>query len=256
MVCALCLQERPLSESHLIPAAAHRLLKERNELIVVASDKTFHSSKEIKERLLCDDCERLLNRHESYFLKLALQPDGTFPLRNMLEHAPTLMRDDDVLVRDTTTLDLDVERLSYFVLSVFWRGSVGNWNYENKRAISNNLGDKYNEIFRRYLKDVLPFPKEVRLLFLISNKLLPNKFMHIPVSWREEGFHMHRFTVPGFQFILMVGGVHDSSSKEACFYHSSSHPIYQTSWVDYLQDRDALRLIAGSSPSRRLQKGR
>ena len=194
-VCALCQETKGLRLSHLIPAFIHRLVKKNQELVVVASDKTYPTSLEIREHLLCSACEEVLGKAERGFSQLFIQHDGSFPLRDRLIDAPTLAEDEYSTVKSGSALrDEQLKMLTYFALSVFWRGSVGTWEYGGRKPKKNCLGGKYEEMLRRYLLGKADIPDSMSLMVMVSKRPAPILFIHVPISSRNHGYHMHRFT--------------------------------------------------------------
>ena len=74
MACGLCQLDRPLVDSHLLPAAAYKLAREPDRQnpnpIVVTPGHAGSSSRQISDEFLCRECEdRFSKRGERYVLR-------------------------------------------------------------------------------------------------------------------------------------------------------------------------------------------
>lgn len=113
MKCHLCLQDRKLCDSHVVPEFLYRPgydSKHRMEVLEQAAPRARIIQKGLREKLLCQDCENLLaNNYENYFSRLWYQ-ERILPV---------------------TTKDaywhlsyLDYTRFKLFHLSILWRSGV------------------------------------------------------------------------------------------------------------------------------------
>lgn len=108
MNCKLCVQPETLVDSHIIPRGIHKKLKSKNGkyggyAFLPNKIKTNHQS-DLKEYLLCADCEKILNRIETPSLKFLSNQEENF-----------------------TQIIITPQQANYllpFVFSVFWRASV------------------------------------------------------------------------------------------------------------------------------------
>lgn len=109
-VCRLCLLDRPLLESHIIPRAYYRRIARKNSGKLVSFDlepesKIRLDSKQWKEKLLCAECEGRIDKFETYSIPLLRKP--------------ALTSDEGIKLN----ID-DPDRLSLFFTSIFWRAAV------------------------------------------------------------------------------------------------------------------------------------
>ena len=90
--CALCQKEKPLQESHLLPRAAFKIVRnysnpKREQLIIVREGIAVQSSRQFTCQLLCRECENLLNvKGERIVMNECFRDGGCFPLRSLLEN--------------------------------------------------------------------------------------------------------------------------------------------------------------------------
>jgi hypothetical protein len=91
----------------------------------------LQTSKQIKTRLLCSECEQRFSKHgETWVLARCLQADGSFPLAALLAS-----RLPDVSLPTSPTRvyyaaaipEINIMALTYFAASIFWRGAVHPW---------------------------------------------------------------------------------------------------------------------------------
>jgi len=112
MPCALCLQEKPLCKSHIIPEFAYTSLYDSNHkmwrISTDANTRTTWLSKGIYEELLCKDCENHVGAWETY-ARVVLD-ETRFPRRQ----TPF----------GWYLSGVDYKRFKLFQLSVLWRAGV------------------------------------------------------------------------------------------------------------------------------------
>lgn len=219
----------------------------------MASDNTFSTSKEIRQNLLCADCETRFSRAEKFCSEVFMQADGQFPLRDVLLGAEVIAEDRRSSVRRGTVLgDEQVHKLTYFALSVFWRGSVTKWKYEGRELKKNHLGEKYEGLLRRYLLGEAQVPDSMSLMILLSKAAKPMPFLHAPISSRYHGYYNHHFSIPGMQFVLTVGQVRPKGCDELCVWRSVQRPLVISALPDKDMHEDALCIMRTSVVSKKL----
>ena len=114
MTCRLCLQDRQLRRSHIIPELLYRpLYGPTHQIRSVNPDLHYIKflRKGLRQALLCDDCERLLSKYESYFSSVWYGPQGL----------PSEIPSGVGLV---TKSGLDYTLFKLFHLSILWRASA------------------------------------------------------------------------------------------------------------------------------------
>ena len=132
--CKLCLEIRPLRESHVIPELAYKPLYDDKHRFLDLDGATGTYSipqKGFREPLLCQECEAIFQRSEDYFARYWYQRD---PLPNPVH---------DVYVERT---GFDFEPFYRFHLSILWRASVA----QSARFSAVTLGP-FEEPFRQFL---------------------------------------------------------------------------------------------------------
>lgn len=136
MKCRLCLQEKKLQNSHIIPEFFYKPLYDGLHRINVLStspeEKTKYIQKGIREKLLCYDCEQGLSPLEDYGRRILYGPD-VFPT----EEQAHLM-----IIRD-----IDYARFKLFQLSLLWRASIA----KNQAFSAVNIGPNHEDRLRQML---------------------------------------------------------------------------------------------------------
>ncbi|ERV72655.1 TPA: hypothetical protein SL686_005101 [Pseudomonas aeruginosa] len=193
-ICNLCLKDRSLSKSHVIPKAFLRRLKvDSPQLIRFSSEpgaKPVLENANWTERLLCSECEKFLD--VNYERK---QIGYICSGNNSVEGNGKI-----------TFLNFDFEGSYLFWISIIWRASVS-----NRLPFSTvNLGPEVNEILRRAIVDKRVFYPRYSLsdivnvgLVRVTNepyisdrkiKLILSRFVYEKVG----GSFMYYFMVEGF----------------------------------------------------------
>jgi hypothetical protein len=118
-ICKLCLRVRPLVRSHIVPEFAYKPMKNEQGVIYVLGDKKKKVQTGHYERLLCEDCETLLSKYETYFVN-----DWMRTIPPNISH---LLRGPDPSL---TVQIADYTKFKLFHLSVFWRAAVSSFKID------------------------------------------------------------------------------------------------------------------------------
>lgn len=209
--CALCLEDAPLRNSHIIPEFIYKsMYDEKNRfhvLSVIPEEKNRLEQKGLREKLLCDNCEQRISRYEGYANKVlkggvALDFQGN---GNLIEVS-----------------GLDYNLFKLFELSILWRAGVSTLRFfENVK-----LG-VHEEVIRRML--IAENPGEVRdygcLMFGLKDKTVVSDLMVQPVRIRLEGINSYRFVFGGFHWQYIVSN-HSSTKYSRAFLQPSGRQIF------------------------------
>jgi hypothetical protein len=218
--CALCLAIRDLQISHFLPASLYK--KTRNpgaanpNPTMITRKGRVQTSRQIKEALLCRDCEGLFSRNgENYVLKIVADR-RTFPLLDMLRAVPPTKSAAGFDWYDKKTLPgIDREKVAYFALSVFWRASVHRWERGGDEPISIDLGP-YEEDLRKYLLGQAGFPANVVLHVVVCTDALSQGLFYPPSRGRKKDDTTYTFQARGLNFLMTVGKQIPPSMRQSC----------------------------------------
>lgn len=122
--CALCQKTRELQESHLIPSALYKRLRDQSSSnpnpVVFDSKDERQTSFQAVQPLLCTECEQRFHRlGEDWTLARNARDARTFPLRELLlSETATKIHDDLQYFRTVDLPAVNADALSYFALSI------------------------------------------------------------------------------------------------------------------------------------------
>jgi len=131
--CKLCLLEKRLCRSHLIPRAVYALCRAQKapnpNPMMVTHKLALQTSRQAQWPLLCFECEQLLReKGEDWVLPQLAQYGDIFPFGETLKASPYLFIEPDVAAY---ALDghptLRADDLVHFAMGIFWKGSVHSW---------------------------------------------------------------------------------------------------------------------------------
>lgn len=226
--CALCLRQKELVKSHLIPRAMYDYCRTADsEPVVMTSKVMMQSSRQMQDYLLCFDCEGLLNREgENWLTPLLATIDKKFPLLDLLERLPPEVVDAEeqgVGYAAFRNPEVRTEKLIHFAMGVFWKASVHPWRGDSEEPLI-ELGP-YRESIRTFLLGERPFPSHMGLVV----GLLPRENALIsfnqPYRTLAEGHHRYLLYIPGIQFVLHVGNRLPSDMPSICIATNPARPI-------------------------------
>lgn len=224
--CPMCLEEKEVVSSHLMPAALYDYCRTATDKPVrVGNGVIMHTDRQLQHDLLCLDCEGVLNRGGESWAnrKFASIKDG-FRLYDLVTSVPPEFQDADGAWYSAANNSLiDVEKLAHFALGIFWKASVHPWR-AHERTPMIELGP-YSEAVRTWLRGETSFPKHVCLSVVVSRPEKALITLSVPVETRTNSWHTFFFNVPGAIFILNTGKDIDPEMRATCFHESLSHPI-------------------------------
>ena len=234
--CKLCLIRKPLQKSHYYPRALYKALRdmgEQNPNHTLLSDTTLvRKSQHIADYVLCQDCEQLFNqRGESWVARNAYTGKSFRLQQSILAATPVSSADDPRMIAyaGAEIPEVDMNRLVYFGISLFWRASVHKW-WLLDALIHSPLGP-HEEMLRRYLLLGEPLDNRVTINVFISPHQRPwPSFSTLPLQ-TAEGVTIARTFLAGITFELRMGNV-TPADLEWCSYHSARRYIFSSTTMD------------------------
>jgi hypothetical protein len=205
-ICRLCLKERDLCESHVIPKALYPT-KNQKSATITRETATPGRSPHVKEHLLCRDCETKFTRNgESDVLKWLAPKVKNFPLADRLNVALPRERFPDVSRFAAYDLGLDAKKFAYFAVSVIWRAAVHAWTLPDGTKTSPLDLGSHEDIIRTYLLGETDFPHDVMaVIVLVCSDPEARQLWIIPCQDEEANCQNYRFIARGVLFRVMVG---------------------------------------------------
>jgi hypothetical protein len=110
--------------------------------------------------------------------------------------------------------ELDLEKLTYFAVSIFWRAAVKDWAKGLERI---DLGT-YESHIRKWLLGETGYPKNVFLSVCLAEEA--EDICHIlpPFRLAARPFHTFYMFLPGMEFMLFVGKSVPKDLQDHCVY--------------------------------------
>jgi hypothetical protein len=207
--CQLCHVTADLCDSHYMPKGTYKRnrasgLKSQHP-VILGKGKARQSSVQIRDYQFCLDCEDRLNKGgERWVLKHLPETDkAPFPIHTILEKVtPSCSEPGLAAFRKADVPDIDFEKLTYFGMSIFWRGTLRWKDTPDGLPHRLHLG-KHAESIRKFLLGRGKLPSEIHLVVSIS----PHKEVRaMALSPRPgEKSKTFWFHVNGITFMLCIG---------------------------------------------------
>lgn len=222
MICALCREEKgKLIDSHFMPAAAYPHIRGRDEpgnkspvRINFWQKSAFHTDQQVKNELLCGDCEDLFSKKGERKLGALWATKSGFPLLSILQSEGLPTEGEGFCTYDSKLIDKGIsESVFYFVISIIWRAHVWDWGWD-RGGYNKALGEKYELLFRNFLLGRSPVLEEALLLVELNTDSKTSAVMRFPTAGRFENDRYHSFELLGMKFILYVGQKLSPNTKE------------------------------------------
>ncbi len=191
--CELCKQMRNLHDSHYAPKGGYK----RNRAdqitnphpVAFVNGKAKQTSKQVRDFKFCTECEERFNKGgESYIISLIPEYGKDFELHKVLtpprmEHGP-----DGYLIFPAAKIpEVDLDRLVYFGMSMFWRGTR-KWppaDGASPPRLSMNL--RQEKSIRKFLLGHSPLPGDLAIMIAVwpfkkvsPGFLMPNEEAGLP----------------------------------------------------------------------------
>ena len=196
MNCGLCLKDKPLRKSHIIPEFMYGALyddKHRYHVLSTRPEKASRrEQKGHRERLLCGDCEQVLGRYEQYGSQVLNVGTPEFAVR--YEQGGMHIS------------GIDYAKFRLFQLSILWRAGASSAAYF--RAV--DLGPRHHEILREQLALGEPGPPDRYPCLMWGLTMEPGVIpgvMAPPSMRRVHGQHAYQFVFPGSMWVFFVSSL-------------------------------------------------
>lgn len=248
--CKLCHVTGELRDSHFIPKAAYKIIKESEgeSPVVVNAEVSLQSDSQMRDHVLCAQCEERFNKNgESWVMKYCSRNAEGFKLKELIDASKPLTGNGLKVYSAALIPEIDLEQLTYFASSIVWRAAVHKWKLGKKRIEPIYLGT-YREELRRYLLGETPFPKNaVVWVSVIPEEKLWNVFIP-PYGEKVNQCKRYKFPFLGMSFMVFLGNQIDSTFREMCTLRSEKHFIYTGDPSTEMIIRDFGRVVAKSRP--------
>jgi hypothetical protein len=205
-ICRLCGTKGPLELSHLVPRGVYEIIlsadPSQKAPIMMTDRITVMKHQQMKDYLLCTRCEgRFSEGGEKYVQTLMCKPTGFKLLERLKVAAPMSFSAEGVegKVYAGTEIGLDMDRLAYFAVSIFWRAGAHEWTSRltRKANYSIDLGDSLNSIGAYLLGGT--YPEGMALVITAATDFLSQGYAFMPAP---------TVGLPVTAFGLLTCGIH------------------------------------------------
>jgi len=224
--CALCLENKELVSSHLIPRAVYNYCRTKDsEPIVMTAKFAMPTSRQLQHQLLCRACEGILNKGgENWLVSLLATIDKRFPLLDIIERVQPDAVDGDLRTYAASrNPEIEINKLIHFAMGVFWKASIHSWKGDNKTP-QIELGP-YGEQLRAFLLGETQFPRNMGLILAVNPREKALISIRLPYRTPVRECHGFTFHIPGLLFVLNVGKKLPADMPLICFATNPAHPI-------------------------------
>jgi hypothetical protein len=225
-VCKLCLFEKELQRSHLMPRAFYKILLEHGEdPIVMTPALVTHTSRQVCDYVLCKGCEDRFNKNGEAYLGTLVSRRDSFPFLDKLKLALAHREEKAHIEFSGLQVGIDTDKLAYFALSVLWRSGAHKWATLGQQTTSVDLGS-YADVLRRFLLGETGFPADVGVIVTVCIDKGSQGFIFMPGQVREAKPDIqYTLAVLGIELRIIVG-IPASRLEAVCCYHSANKVLF------------------------------
>jgi hypothetical protein len=212
--CRMCLHEKRLVRSHLMPAALYDYCRTGSHRPVrVGSGFVMPTDRQTQDYLLCEDCENVLNTGgEKWILGKLATWERTFPLYDLLTKVPPIVDEvGEAVYLAGENPEIEVEKITHFALGLFWKASVYSWRGDTT-DVRIDLGP-YSDEIRRWLRGQNAFPKYLYLTVVVEKPQKAQITINSPYEGVRQRWRQHFVHVPGVLFMMTLGKAVDDSMR-------------------------------------------
>ena len=203
--CRLCQNEKELCFSHIIPEFLYLpTYDENHRALMIPRVKEKYPQKGIREYLLCDCCEEVLNRFETY----------SSPILKSIQDLSVTQLGDQYIIRDVQYAEFKL-----FQLSLLWRASVASVKMFENIDIGN-----HEDVIRKMLLSKNPgMPDQYGcMMFILGKTKYVHKTIGSPVEDVIDGYTCYRFQIGRIFWYFFLP---DAYPKDALNFFLSSNGI-------------------------------
>ncbi len=226
--CRLCLRERELCESHFMPAALYPKTK---TITYATQDTGGVAPSEVKDYLLCRECEGRFNQQGESEVLRQLAPGGTnrpLPLLALVDGVLSLTTlNRGLTVYSGPSVGLATEPFAYFALSLAWRSAVHRWTLPNGNTSTPCDLGPHQESIRRFLLGEAPFPSDIAVVMSVCTDKGSREVWIAPGDGvrEEDGCSVVRMQMLGVILIVYLGATIPFHIRQLCCVSSPSKPF-------------------------------
>jgi hypothetical protein len=175
-----------------------------------------------------------------------------FPLLDRMAVAMPLQEIHTLAMFSGPGIGIDVQRLAYFALSVFWRASAHRWHGPHGGTVWNDLGP-YQEMIRQYLLGEAAFPADVAVPVVACTDYESQNSFYSPCQIKGHKVPGFGILVRGIHFRMFVGPEIPQPLRNSCCVTSARSVILRGS-CRHISVHAFAYLHATARPSRSLRE--
>jgi len=228
-ICSLCLQSKDLVESHFVARSILKTLREESggnpNPVVTDAKIALQTSRQMKDELLCQECDNRFGQNGEEWVQANMYTTAGFQIREALGRiAPVSQNPEHATYSVASVPAIDMERIGYFALSLFWRAAVHSWRTAGSVSDPLEFGP-YEEAMRRYLLGDDSFPQDIVLFVVVWHGDTPPRFVITPseqgyAPGEKRDFRAYVAYVPGIAFDLLIGKRIPEGLRQDCSYRN------------------------------------
>jgi hypothetical protein len=222
------LKTKELQKSHLIPAAALRMLRASDGLppgpVAMTANVTMTGVRDLKAPLLCRDCEQRFNRNGEHWVLKKMCKGDAFPLLERLRVAVPISQDQSRIVFSGPAVGIPMQKLAYFAVSMLWRSVAYPWKgHDGSLYPTPDIG-ALQESCRKYLIGQGRFPADLYIHVVVCSDVISQHSAH-PLAEMEVPFTAYSFLICGIFFALLLGKDVPQHERNTCCITSPAQAV-------------------------------
>jgi len=221
LICGLCKKPSTLSDSHIIPEFCYKPLYDEKHRARQVGNTTKYKllQKGLREKLLCQSCEQLLNdRYEKYFNKMWFVEKAL----------PSKMKANDEYLLE----NIDYHKFKLFHLSILFRASISSLPEFNKIS----LGSR-EEILRRIIYHDIPTTDKQYIILCHALTKADSSVQYglitSPFEKQIYGYASYGFCFAGCVWYYIVNNEETSKFSQFMLTSNGSLRIYPMGWEQF-----------------------
>jgi hypothetical protein len=227
--CELCFEIRPLLQSHFLPKALYKLMRDGERSnpnpVLISGSVTLQTSYQMLQPPLCAECEdRFSKNGESYAIS-KLKNQRTFPILDRLKLAHFPLHNSPKLVAfSCPSVGFDGEKIAYYAVSILWRAAVRKWRTFDGGTTSVEVDPGHVESMRRYLLGEAKLPANFVVCATVATDIPSQESCFVPTRIPENPNLTYSLTTKGLAFRFTLDA--PPEMKQVCCASSEKQPIF------------------------------